>query len=493
LSLRQGPHAALLYFLGSIVMNHYAAFEVPELAHLDLASTLQDLALWSLQLDLASSGQAAITLFEQHPLLPGIILTLQQEYVGMISRRQFFEYMSRPFSLELFSKRPLAALYEFARAEILILLPTLAIGEAVQKSLQRPSDLAYDPIVVMVDGNPRILGMQQLLIAHAHLHALATSALQRSEQQFRQQAHDLQKVLRELQRSQDHLVQSEKMSALGQLVAGVAHEINNPVTFIAGNIEHLSQYMQDLLQVLNLYQWHYPEPVAEIQALQESVDLDFLQIDLPQVLKSMQVGGERIQQIVLSLRNFSRHDESARKTVNIHEGIDSTLVILAHRLKPSGSHQGIQVVKEYGDLPPIDCYAGQLNQVFMNLVSNAIDVLEESAQRDRERINQGCLNQITAPTIWIKTKCLNQTHISIQVADNGIGIQEQVKRRLFDPFFTTKPVGKGTGLGLSISYQIVVEKHQGQLHCNSTPGQGTEFTIEIPIRQDHLLPKPVEQ
>jgi signal transduction histidine kinase len=465
-------------------MINYAVFEVPELSHLNLDSTLQELALWPLKLDLACPGQAALALFEQNPLLPGIILTTQQQFVGMISRRQFFEHMSRPYSLELFSKRPLASLYEFAQTDHLTLAQTLPIVAAVKLCLERPAEVAYDPIVVTGADGDQILGVQQLLIAHSHLHVLATSALQQSETQSREQASSLQKVLQELQQSQNHLVQSEKMSALGQLVAGVAHEINNPVTFIAGNLEHLTRYNHDILQVLKLYQHYYPTPIAEIATLCEDIDLDFLQVDLPQILSSMKIGTERIQQIVLSLRNFSRHDESARKTVDIHEGIDSTLVILAHRLKPNGTKQKIHIAKEYGDLPLIDCYAGQLNQVFMNLLSNAIDALEELPQVDALDGDSKVINQ---PMVRIRTACLNDTHIMIQVSDNGMGIQEKMKQHLFDPFFTTKPIGKGTGLGLSISYQIVVEKHQGQLRYSSVPSQGTEFTVELPIHQSALV------
>jgi signal transduction histidine kinase len=460
-----------------------ATFEFPELSYLNLDSTLQDLTLWQLQLDIDCPGKTAIAVFENNPLLPGILLTSQQQYIGIISRRQFFEWMSRPYSLELYSRRPLASLYEFTHTETLILPQTLTIIEAVRRSLQRPADMVYDPIVVVGETDRQLLGMQQLLVAHSHLHSLATSALQQSETQFRDQARDLQKVVQELQRSQGHLVQSEKMSALGQLVAGVAHEINNPVTFIAGNLNYLIQYSQDLLNLLGLYQRHYPTPAAEIQSTSEAIDLDFLQADLPQILASMQIGTQRIQQIVLSLRNFSRHDESDRKAVDIHDGIDSTLVILAHRFKPNGSNPGIQLVKDYGDLPLVDCYAGQLNQVFMNLLSNAIDALEESAHRDRTQLKDGRLQQSDPSTIWIRTARVDDTHIMIQVSDNGMGIQEKLRRRLFDPFFTTKPIGKGTGLGLSISYQIIVEKHQGQLRCNSMPGEGTEFTIEIPIQQ----------
>ncbi|MEB3360007.1 MAG: PAS domain S-box protein [Synechococcales bacterium] len=287
--------------------------------------------------------------------------------------------------------------------------------------------------------------------------------------QARTKAEELERTLEELQRTQAKMVQSEKMSSLGQLVAGVAHEINNPVNFIAGNLTHAREYTSDLLHLMHLYQQHYPEPVAEIQEAIEAVDLDFLLEDLPKILASMGVGADRIRQIVLSLRNFSRMDEAEQKEVNIHEGIDSTLMILQNRLKTKGNQPDIQVIKEYGKLPLVDCYPGQLNQVFMNVLVNAIDVLESDAS--------------PSPEIQICTELLADDHILIKIADNGSGIPPEVQSRLFDPFFTTKPVGKGTGLGLSISYQIVVEKHRGQLSCFSTPGQGTEFHIKIPTHQ----------
>ncbi|HAX78488.1 MAG TPA: hypothetical protein DCY88_22325, partial [Cyanobacteria bacterium UBA11372] len=262
--------------------------------------------------------------------------------------------------------------------------------------------------------------------------------------------------------------------SLGQLVAGVAHEINNPVNFIHGNLTHLNQYTQDLLRLIHLYQKHYPQPHPEIQTEIDDIDLDFLVKDLPKILNSMNIGTDRIRQIVLSLRNFSRLDEAEMKPVDIHEGIDNTLLILQNRLKAKPDRSEIQAFKEYGNLPQIECYAGQLNQVFMNLLTNAIDALEEViANRPFYQ----------SPTIRIRTEILNKNWIQIKICDNGCGIPEQVKNRLFDPFFTTKPVGKGTGLGLAISYQIVVEKHGGQLNCTSAPGQGTEFAIAIPIRQ----------
>lgn len=306
---------------------------------------------------------------------------------------------------------------------------------------------------------------------------LAEEALQQSEARLRQQAQQLQQTLQELQQTQAQLIQTERMSSLGQLVAGVAHEINNPVNFISGNINYAREYIQDLLDLLTMYQQHYPTPASEIQDLAEAIEFEFLKEDLPKLLASMKVGTERIQKIVLALRNFSRMDESEVKEVDIHEGIDNTLMILQNRFKERAGYPGINVIKEYGDLPLIECYAGQLNQVFMNIISNAIDALESLD------MNQ----QLAQPLIIrICTKRLESDRILIQIADNGPGMSENVKKRLFDPFFTTKPVGKGTGLGMSISYQIITEKHRGSFQCNSSLGKGAEFLIEIPIRQSKL-------
>ncbi|MCC5645599.1 AAA family ATPase [Nostoc sp. CHAB 5824] len=301
-------------------------------------------------------------------------------------------------------------------------------------------------------------------------------ALQASETREREKAEQLEKSLHKLQQTQAQLVQTEKMSSLGQLVAGVAHEINNPVNFIFGNLTHANGYTQEVLGLLELYQKHYPSPHPEIQEEAEAIDLEFVLEDLPKLLSSMRVGADRIRQIVASLRNFSRMDESEIKAVNIHDGIDSTLMILQHRLKAKSDRVGIELVKHYGNLPQVECYAGQLNQVFMNVLSNAIDALEESLAK-----NQG---QMSSPTITIYTKQIDAYQIEIRIADNGLSIPESVRQRLFDPFFTTKPVGKGTGMGLSISYQIVTEKHGGSLSCTSEPGEGAEFQIRIPICQE---------
>ncbi|MEM1168391.1 MAG: AAA family ATPase [Cyanobacteria bacterium P01_H01_bin.35] len=282
----------------------------------------------------------------------------------------------------------------------------------------------------------------------------------------------LAKTLKELKHTQTQLIQTEKMSSLGQLVAGVAHEINNPVNFIYGNINYTQEYAQDLLNVIQIYQENYPEPVDEVIDIIEDVELDFLIEDLPKLLSSMQVGADRIKKIVESLRNFSRLDESEVKNVDIHEGIDSTLMILQNNLKAKPHELEIKVVKNYGKLPKVKCYPGELNQVFMNIIGNAIDALEA--------IRKSSINLL--PQITITTKIETEKQVIIQIADNGMGMSETVQKRIFDPFYTTKEVGKGTGLGLAISYQVIVERHRGNLECISTPQKGTEFIISIPLR-----------
>jgi adenylate cyclase len=286
---------------------------------------------------------------------------------------------------------------------------------------------------------------------------------------------ELKSALDHLKATQSQLIQAEKMAALGQLVAGIAHEINNPTSFIYGNVAHAEEYASKLVNLLALYQKHCP-PSPDIRELIEDIDLDYMLEDFPKLLTSMKTGASRIREIVKSLRTFSRLDESELKSVDIHEGIDSTLMILQNRLKQRGGRE-IQVVKEYGELPLVPCYAGQLNQVFMNLLTNAIDALDErnSKLKPEELAANPSL-------IKIATAVKDSSQIAIAISDNGPGIPEAIQQRLFDPFFTTKPVGKGTGLGLSISHSIVVEQHGGHLRVHSAPGQGSEFRIEIPMQ-----------
>jgi signal transduction histidine kinase len=310
----------------------------------------------------------------------------------------------------------------------------------------------------------------------------------------------LEEAMDELRTTQSQLIQTEKMSSLGQMVAGIAHEINNPVNFIYANIEHASNYIECIIELLKLYQQEYPQATTKIEKYKKDNEFDFIIEDLPKIFDSMMVGSERIRKIVLGLRNFSRLDESAMKPVDIHEGLDSTLMILQPRFHEKLGYSNV-VMKHYGDLPLVQCYASQLNQVFMNIISNAIDVLKE-----RENNLSKAERKNNPSQIIIQTQCINRPlrklgfqldrlrvsnpfsemsnndWIQIRIKDNGMGINAEVKKRIFDPFFTTKPVGEGTGLGLSISYQIVVDKHGGRLDCISVPGEGTEFIIEIPTK-----------
>ncbi len=291
-------------------------------------------------------------------------------------------------------------------------------------------------------------------------------------QQLNEKNQSLQQALSELQSTQAQLIQSEKMSSLGQMIAGIAHEINNPISFIHGNIAHINQYMQDLLDLINVYQQedaHYSNLVPEKAA---EIDLDFIAEDLPKILNSMKAGSSRIKNIILGLRNFSRLDEAQMKAVDIHEGIDNTLMILAHRLQIRSNFPEIKVIKNYAQLPNVTCFASQMNQVFMNILNNAIDALEDSLTQGKTTDN---------PIIQISTQLIDANILRITIADNAYGMTATVQQKIFDPFFTTKPVGSGTGLGLSISYQVVVDQHKGRLTCNSASGHGTEFLIDIPL------------
>jgi signal transduction histidine kinase len=307
---------------------------------------------------------------------------------------------------------------------------------------------------------------QEEVIARVRVHL----QLKQLTESLEQQVSDRTKAL---QQAQVQLVQQEKLSTLGELVAGIGHEINNPVNFISSNIPPLQEYIEAITELLLVYQQEYPKPTTRITSVIENLDLDFILEDIKKILNSLEIGSERIRNLSNSLRNFSRSDSDAKISADLHQGLDSTLMILQHRLKANSDRQQIVVIKNYGVLPQVNCYLGQMNQVFMNILANAVDALDEA-------IIQGKISDVT-PQIKIATSIESEQFAVIRIADNGIGIPERLKKRLFEPLFTTKSVGKGTGLGLSIAHEIVVQKHKGVLDVNSQSGMGTEFIIKIPI------------
>ena len=444
--------------------------------NLKLESTLQELPVWTIQIETDHPGNELAMLFEEDPLLPGIILTKDKKYVGMISRRLFFEQMSRPYGLGLFAGRPVEYLYNFLQPKTFIYPEDTPIVEATQIALGRSHKQVYEPLVITDQSYQYgLLDFHQLLLANSQIHVLTLNRLQKETEKARIAKADF----RDLQHNYSRLLQNDKMIALGQLVAGIAHEINNPMNFIYGNLNYAIEYFQNILYILENYKQELSYADAISKAKEKGIEIEFILEDLPKLLSSMKVGATRVNEIVLSLRNFSRLDQAEIKFVDIHEGIENTLIILKHSLKARPERLEIELIKEYDKLPLIKCYAGQLNQVFMNILANAIDALSESDNlilKTRKNLQ-----------IRIRTEITNDHYVIVRIADNGSGISEEVQKRLFDPFFTTKAVGKGTGLGLglSISYQIVVEKHGGELYCISTPGEGSEFIIKIPVVSNH--------
>ncbi|MBD2169054.1 PAS domain-containing protein [Calothrix membranacea FACHB-236] len=333
----------------------------------------------------------------------------------------------------------------------------------------------------------------QFVVLNQKIHALSQEIQQRQRIQLElaQSNETLKHTLIKLQNALES-VQKEKMSGLGQLVAGIAHEINNPITFIHGNLTYAKEYYDDLLNLIHLYQQEYPHPSEVIQEAIETLELDFLRQDIKNLLSSMKMGSQRIAEIVKSLRNFSRLDEATFKLVDIHEGLEATLMILQSRFNPSTQYSGIEVIKEYGELPLVYCSPGQINQVFMSILNNAIDALEEAEKSHSERSPSPNSPQHYSSRIWIRTEKLSARYIAIRIKDNGNGIPTQIHHQIFNPFFTTKPVGQGTGLGLSISYQII-ESHNGRINMMSDSARGTEFIIELPIVEESDLKSSIEK
>ncbi len=349
-------------------------------------------------------------------------------------------------------------------------------------------ELSLEQIQALAALSRQVISQLELRINVAKLKQ-HISHRQQVENTLRSTNLNLNQVVSKLRQTQVQLILNEKMSSLGQLVAGIAHEINNPINFIHANLGHLKTGFQDIVHLLSLYQQHYPQPQPEIQTQADAIDVNFLIQDIPSIFASMETGSKRIEDIILSLRNFARLDESERKLVDLHEGIDNTLLILRHRLNGTTAYPEIEIIKEYGNLPQIECYAAQLNQTFMNILSNAIDAIEylwvtktKKSKSNQENINTLNL-ETTTPKITIRTEISAANYAVVRISDNGAGIPEAIQKRMFDLFFTTKNVGKGTGLGLSISYQIVVKKHGGNLKYKTQLGKGTEFFIEIPIKK----------
>ncbi len=444
---------------------------------LKLDSTLQELPLWEVEVEVDFFGSDLVKPFKDEPLLPGIVITKNRQYVGMISRRRFFEHMSRPFSLELFLNRPIATFLNIFRIEEEFVISEItSVMEATYLALQRSPEFVYEPIIVKTASEKYcLLDFHQLLLAYSQIHALTLFHLQQAQEQTKIPNTDF----RELQQIDIKLFHQEKITALRQIVSSIANEINNPANFLAGKLIHASRYIQQLLQLINLYQQHYPEPTVEIQRVINQVELDNITTDLSKLTDSMKAGIDRIRQFIHALRNFST-EESEKKSVDLHESIDSTLIILQSRLKSKTHGQNITVIKEYAKLPLVECYPGQMNLVFMNILNYVIDAFPASNESwliDEQKDN----NNYSSPTIRICTELLNSKTVVIRIANNAVKIPERVGKGIFAPLLNPKSNGKLTELELSISHEIIVEKHGGQLECIPALEQGTEFIIKIPV------------
>lgn len=438
------------------------------------------LTIAGFQVSVAISGEDAIEQIKYHQ--PELILldVMMPDTDGFETCRQL---KTDPLTRDI----PIIFMTALSDAEDKVKGLSLGAVDYVTKPFQQEEVLARIRVHLNICNLAKTLESQNKLLQYEIEQRERAEAALRDlnhelEQRVEERAQELSNTLQELQQAHVQLVHSDRMSSLGQLVAGIAHEINNPVNFIYGNIIPATEYIQDLLNLVDVYEKNTPYAIPELQRHLSEIDFNFLRSDLPRLLNSMKIGADRIRQIVLSLKNFSRLDEAEMKAVDIHEGIDNTLLILQNRIKARADRTSIQIVKDYGNLPELECYAGQLNQVFMNLLSNAIDALEERDQDQSSNINRPEPN-----TIRISTNLLNCNWVQIRIADNGTGIPDEMHDKIFEPFFTTKTRGMGTGLGLSISRQIIEDKHMGRIRCCSRIGQGTEFIIELPNRKELTL------
>jgi len=419
-----------------------------------LDATISSLWLYKVQVDVTQTGQEVGELLEASPLLPGILLVQNNKYVGMISKAVFWEHLSRPFGRSLFIKRPIASLYEIIteKENLIVMDADTQVMVAAKQALMREPKTRYEPIVVKLsDDDYRLLDVHQLLIAQSDIHELATQVIR--------------------QQTQDQLMQTEKMAMLGQMVAGIAHEIRNPVNAILGNLKYLSSYYNALIQLNDAYAKVIGDDPESIIELKDDLELEFLLEDLPKLLQSVELASDRISELVNGLRTFSHMGGNLRRSTNLHECLNNTLLIMKNRLKI-----GVDVIRNYGDIPHVECYSGQISQVFMNLISNALDALDEKRDKQKE---QGLTPD--QPRITITTSCDDNKEVIIKISDNAGGISPEVQARIFEMFFTTKNAEKGTGMGLAISHQIVTEKHNGRITVNSKLGEGTEFSVILPV------------
>jgi signal transduction histidine kinase len=440
---------------------------------LHLESTLQDLPLYHFQIELGDLGWELAWVFEQNPLLPGAVLTDRGKFVGMLSRRRFLEALIRPHGIEFFLKEPLQVLYSYARSEILQLPGTTPILAAAHQALRRSPELLSEPVLVKIEPHSyRLLDIHTLNIAYWQIRGIETQV--------------------RYERTQAQMIQSDKMANLGRLVDGVAHEILDPVSFIWGNLSHVIDYSKSLLQILDAYEKHLPNPPVELQQLREDLEVDYLRQDLPRTIESIRSGADRLSKLATSLQNFCHIDEVYPKPANLHELIDSIVLLLKSRLTSE-----IQIVRNYGHLPPVLCYAGQLNQVFMNILSNAINALLNEAVSQQIDLdlktmqNGGSHAPPFKPTIEITTQVRSLEvsrggtfrWVSICIADNGPGLSPETQKQILDSFSVKKRAEKETSL--AVSYQIVTAKHGGKLEMRSREatktGTGTEFEILLPL------------
>lgn len=476
----------------------FSASGVPSVAtmvSLSLESVLGDLPLHQMTMDVQQCGIDFARALETDPLLPGTVLMEGDRFVGLLSRRRFLKHLSRQYGQELFLRRPLQVVYQYARMDEQVFAADAPVVATARQVLGRSPEMLYEPITVHLgETDYRILDIHQLLVAQSHIHELAMAQIQ--------------------QQTRAQMIQTEKMASLGQMIAGIAHEIKNPVNFISGNVSYLNRYADDLINMLQAYQTEYVTPSPGLQEQLEELEFEFLKTDLPSLIESMRMGSEQLKKIIAGLQNFSHMGSGSLKPSDLHQCIDSTLIVLNNRLR-----EGIETVRVYGDLPPVPCFPGQLSQVFMNLLSNAVDALQEmgaqrrqAAERDPNLVARArlvgkpvtfLLEDAWQPQITIRTRSVDglfepvpsecrdrgvMRWVVVEVADNGPGIPEEIQTQIFETFFTTKPVGKGTGLGLAIAHEIVTHHHQGCLQLRSQPPSeldpalpSTVFEVWLPL------------